>query len=125
MLDSPDDPDPVLPELELPVELGVEVEESLALGVELEEPLAPGVELEEPLALCSRWHCSSAAPLKPVQSVLEPVVPVDAGSVALPAEGEAPLVEGVVPLDGVVPLGDAAPPEVPLALELSAADDPP
>lgn len=95
-----------------------------ALGVELEEPVAP--ELDEPLALCSRWHCSSAAPLKPVQSGLEPVVPVEAGSAALPVEGEAPLVEGVVlpgeevvlPGEEVVPLDDAAP------LELSVPDDP-
>lgn len=110
MLDSLDDPEPELPELEEPVALGVELEESVALGVELEEPEAPEELDDEPLVLCSLWHFSSASPVKPVQSVLEPVVPVEAGSDAVPVEGEVD--------------GDALPLEVPLALELSVPDDP-
>lgn len=127
LVDSLDDPEPELPELEEPVALGVELEEPDELGVELEEPVAP--ELDEPLALCSRWHCSSAAPLKPVQSGFTPAVPVEAGSDALPVEEEVPLVDGVALLDddpllGVLPLEPLPLDMLPLALELSVPDDP-
>jgi len=126
VLDSLEEPEPELPELEEPVALGVELEEPAELGVELEEPVAP--ELDEPLALCSRWHCSSAAPVKPVQSGLAPAVPVEAGSDAVPVEGEVPLVDGVALLDDDPLLGvlllELLPLDVPLALELSVPDDP-
>jgi hypothetical protein len=54
-----------------------------------------------PEALCSRWHCSSAAPARPTHFVLEPAAPVALGLAAAPED------------------------DVPPALELSAPDDPP
>ena len=100
-------------------ELGLALLE-LLLGLALELPL-----LEEPLAACSRWHCSSAAPVRPVHSGLDPVAPVDEESPAVPVDDDTPLEEGDALLDedGEVPLdedGEALlPPEA-----LSAPDDP-
>ena len=75
------------------------------------EPLAELPELDDSLAACSRWHCSSAAPVSPVHSGLEPVAPVEAASPAAPVEDDMPLDEGEALLDDE---GDA----------LSALDDP-
>lgn len=82
----------------------------------LEDGVAELPEPDEPFAACSRWHCSSAAPMRPVQSGL---APVDAASPAAPVEDDMPLDEGEALLDedGEVLL----PPE---ALELSAPDEP-
>ena len=82
----------------------------------LEEPEPePGTELPElddPFAASSRWHCSSAAPVSPVQSGL--VVPVDDGDALLDGDGDVVLDDGEALL----------PPDVLPEVELSVPDDP-
>jgi len=76
------------------------------------EPVADAPELDDPFAASSRWHCSSAAPVSPVQSAL--VVALDDGDALLDDDGDVVLDDGeaLLPLDVL--------PEV----ELSAPDDP-
>ena len=76
VLDSLEEPEPLEPEA--PVALGVEVVPEDVLSDEA-LPVLPDEALPvlAPEALCSRWHCSSAAPASPTHFVLESAAPAD------------------------------------------------